>query len=488
MALKIYNTMTRRREVFEPLQPGKVGMYACGVTVYDLSHIGHARAMVVFDVIQRYLRKLGYEVTFVRNYTDIDDKIINRANEEGVAWDVISERYIAEFDRDMAALGIQTPEHTPRATGHIDGMLTMVQTLIERGHAYEVEGDVYFDVLSFKEYGKLSGKDVESLQSGARVDVDARKKSPLDFALWKAAKPGEPSWKSPWGQGRPGWHIECSVMSQKYLGETFDIHGGGMDLVFPHHENEIAQAECTTGKMFARYWLHNGFVNIDKEKMSKSLKNFKTIRDVLDEYHPEVIRLFLLTSQYRSPVDFSAQNLAEAQSGLDRFYSLLQDAQDNSRMYDGPPRTDAEQEAIQAAAGFAEKFTAAMDDDFNTAQALGHLYALTRILNAVIHKPAQGEDSGFSRELSAACCAVFKDVGSVFGLFQSEPEQYFSARKHEGISTAGISEADVQRLIDERLEARRQKNWVRADEIRDELAAKGIVLKDNPQGTEWSVK
>ena len=291
MPLKIYNTMTRRREVFEPQQPGKVGMYACGVTVYDLSHIGHARAMVVFDVIQRYLRKLGYDVTFVRNYTDIDDKIINRANEEGVAFDVISERYIEEFDRDMEALGIQKPEHTPRATGHIPEMLEMVSTLIERGHAYEVEGDVYFDVPSFKEYGKLSGKDLESLQSGARVDVDDRKKSPADFALWKAAKPGEPSWESPWGQGRPGWHLECSVMSQKYLGETFDIHGGGMDLVFPHHENEIAQAECTTGKMFARYWLHNGFVNIDKEKMSKSLKNFKTIRDVLEEYHPEVIRL-----------------------------------------------------------------------------------------------------------------------------------------------------------------------------------------------------
>ena len=281
MTLKIYNTMTRSREVFEPQEPGKVGMYACGVTVYDLSHIGHARAMVVFDVIQRYLRTLGYAVTFVRNYTDIDDKIINRANEEGVAWDVISERYIEEFDRDMQALGIRNPEYTPRATGHISEMLEMVSTLIERGHAYEVEGDVYFDVPSFKEYGKLSGKDLESLQSGARVDVDERKKSPADFALWKAAKRGEPSWESPWGQGRPGWHLECSVMSQKYLGETFDIHGGGMDLVFPHHENEIAQAECTTGKPFARYWMHNGFVNIDKEKMSKSLKNFKTIRDVL---------------------------------------------------------------------------------------------------------------------------------------------------------------------------------------------------------------
>ncbi len=488
MTLKIYNTMTRSREVFEPLEPGKVGMYACGVTVYDLSHIGHARAMVVFDVIQRYLRKLGYDVTFVRNYTDIDDKIINRANEEGVAWDVISERYIEEFDRDMAALGIQTPEHTPRATRHIAEMLEMVSTLIERGHAYEVEGDVYFDVLSFKEYGKLSGKDIESLQAGARVVVDDRKKSPMDFALWKAAKPGEPSWESPWGQGRPGWHLECSVMSQKYLGETFDIHGGGMDLVFPHHENEIAQAECTTGKPFARYWLHNGFVNIDKEKMSKSLKNFKTIRDVLADYHPEVIRLFLLTSQYRSPVDFSAQNLAEAQTGLDRLYALLQDLQDSSLLRDGAPGTDAERKAMEAVTEFPAKFKAAMDDDFNTAQALGHLYALTRILNPVTHNPAKDADSGFSRELAEAGCAVFKDVGSLLGLFQCSPEQYFADRKQEGMSTAGVSEADIQGLIDERLEARRQKNWGRADEIRDELVAKGIVLKDTPQGTEWSVK
>ncbi|MBM4312241.1 MAG: cysteine--tRNA ligase [Deltaproteobacteria bacterium] len=487
MTLKIYNTMTRQREVFEPQQPGKVGIYACGVTVYDLSHIGHARAMVVFDVIQRYLRTLGYEVTFVRNYTDIDDKIINRANEEGVAWNVISERYIEEFDRDMAALGIQIPEHTPRATDHIPEMLAMVSSLIGRGHAYEVDGDVYFDVSSFKQYGKLSGKDTESLQSGARVDVDERKKSPLDFALWKAAKPGEPYWESPWGRGRPGWHIECSAMSQKYLGETFDIHGGGMDLVFPHHENEIAQAECSTGKPFARYWLHNGFVNIDKEKMSKSLKNFKTIRDVLADYHPEVIRLFLLTSQYRSPVDFSAQNLAETQAGLDRFYALLQDVQDSARMYDGDPQTDVERTALEAIEEFPAKFKAAMDDDFNTAQALGHLYSLTRILNAAVHTPGQ-DVNRFSRRLAEAACAVFRDAGSVFGLFQSAPASYFAARKQDGISSAGVSEADIQRLIDERLEARRQKNWERADEIRDELAAKGIVLKDTPQGTEWSVK
>jgi len=307
MTINIHNTMKRKKEPFIPQKEGKVTMYACGVTVYDLSHIGHARAMVVFDVIHRYLRASGYNVTFVRNYTDIDDKIINRANEESVPFNVISERYIKEFDIDMEALGIMVPEYAPKATEHISEMIEMIETLIEKGHAYVVEGDVYFDVSSFKGYGKLSGKDTDSLLSGARVDVDERKKSPVDFALWKNSKEGEPSWDCPWGKGRPGWHIECSVMSKKYLGDTFDIHGGGMDLIFPHHENEIAQAECASGKEFAKYWIHNGFVNIDKEKMSKSLKNFLTIRDVLKDYHYEVIRLFLLSSHYRSPVDFSHQ-------------------------------------------------------------------------------------------------------------------------------------------------------------------------------------
>ncbi len=325
MTINIYNTMKRKKEPFIPQKEKEVTMYACGVTVYDLSHIGHARAMVVFDVIYRYLRASGYDVTFVRNYTDIDDKIINRANEESVPFNVISERYIKEFDIDMKALGIKVPEHTPRATEHINEMIEMIETLIKKGHAYVVDGDVYFDVSSFKEYGKLSGKDTDSLLSGARVNIDERKKSPVDFALWKNSKEGEPSWDCPWGKGRPGWHIECSVMSKKYLGDTFDIHGGGMDLIFPHHENEIAQAECASGKEFAKYWIHNGFVNIDKEKMSKSLKNFLTIRDVLKDYHKEVIRLFLLSNHYRSPVDFSHQNLIEAKTGLDRFYSVLRD-------------------------------------------------------------------------------------------------------------------------------------------------------------------
>ncbi len=325
MTIQIYNTMKKKKEEFVPLREGSVGLYACGVTVYDLSHIGHARALIVFDVIYRYLQYRGYKVTFVRNYTDIDDKIIKRAQEEGVTYKDISDRYIKEFDHDMDMLGLEKPSVSPRATDHIPEMIAMVEALIEKGFAYEVEGDVYFSVGSFSEYGRLSGKNIEELNSGARVEVDERKQSPLDFALWKKSKEGEPFWECPWGKGRPGWHIECSAMSQKYLGTTFDIHGGGMDLIFPHHENEIAQAECATGAPFARYWIHNGFVNINQQKMSKSLKNFFSIREILETYHPEVLRLFLLSNHYRSPVDYSEQNLTEAKVGLDRFYAVLRD-------------------------------------------------------------------------------------------------------------------------------------------------------------------
>jgi len=489
MALKIYNTMTRKKETFAPLQEGKVGMYACGVTVYDLSHIGHARAMVVFDVIQRYFKASGYESTFVRNYTDIDDKIINRANEEGVTYDVISERYIKEFDADMQALGVETPTQTPRATHHIPEMIKMVQTLIDKGKAYEVDGDVYFSVGSFPEYGKLSGKNLDDLLSGARVDIDERKKSPLDFALWKKSKEGEPWWDCPWGKGRPGWHIECSAMSQKYLGETFDIHGGGMDLVFPHHENEIAQAECTTGKPFARYWIHNGFVNINHEKMSKSLKNFLTIRDVLKSYTPEVVRLFLLSNHYRSPVDFSDQNLAEAKTGLERFYTLLVDIQ-NAKKAKKPEQEldDAERTAVGEIRSFPEKFKNAMDDDFNTAAALGHLYSLTRTLNSVVDRCKK--DAGFllAEDIAVEAHKVFADAGAVFGLLQEKPAAYFEKQKEAGSASRGISPQEIEALIDQRLLARKEKNWARADEIRNGLAEKGVILKDSSQGTQWSFK
>jgi len=479
--------MTRRKEEFVPLREGRVGIYACGVTVYDFSHIGHARAMVVFDVVQRYLRWCGYDVVFVRNYTDIDDKIINRAHEEGVGFNEIAERFITEFDRDMAALGVQTPTYTPRATEHIRDMIVLIQTLIAKGIAYEIDGDVYFSVKRFPGYGKLSGKNLDELMAGARVEIDERKQSPLDFALWKKSKQNEPFWESPWGNGRPGWHIECSVMSQKYLGETFDIHGGGMDLIFPHHENEIAQSEAATGKPFARYWMHNGFVNINHEKMSKSLKNFLTIREVLKRYHPEAVRLFLLSNHYRSPVDFSDQNLNEAKVGLDRLYALLHDlscipAEGKQAPSDDPAVHTALQELKQ----FPEKFRNAMDDDFNTAAALGHLHALTRMLNSLVDGCKKDPSRFLPRSFVTVAQSVFRDAGAVLGLFTEDPAAYFARQRESALQQRGISQEDIERRIAERTQARREKNWQRADQIRDELAAQGILLKDTPQGTQWS--
>ncbi len=483
MGLRIYNTIARKKEEFVPVVPGRVGLYACGVTVYDFSHIGHARAMVVFDVIQRYLKYSGYEVLFVRNHTDIDDKIINRANEEKVAFNVISERFIDEFEKDMSALGTEPPAYSPKATEHIAEMLSMIKTLIDKGHAYNVDGDVYFDVSSFPEYGKLSGKRTEDLLSGARIAVDERKKSPLDFALWKKSREGEPFWESPWGKGRPGWHIECSVMSQKYLGDTFDIHGGGMDLIFPHHENEIAQSECSTGKTFANYWMHNGFVNINSEKMSKSLKNFLTIREVLKDWHPEVVRLFLISSHYRSPLDFSDQNLTEAKTGLDRFYALLSDINNEQFVSENV----SEQENLKKELDqFPEKFRSAMDDDFNTAAALGHLYSVLRGLNAVFDRCRKDSSFKVSPALITKAENVFSVAGGVLGLFNENPQDYFEKQRKTGVESKGISPAEIEDLITLRQEARSEKNWAEADRIRDLLLEKGIVLKDTPQGTEWS--
>jgi cysteinyl-tRNA synthetase len=489
MPLKIYNTMKRKKEPFTPLQEGKVGMYVCGVTVYDFSHIGHARAMVVFDVIQHYLRYRGYDVTYVRNYTDIDDKIINRANEESVPFNVISERYIKEFDSDMESLGIEKPTHIPRATQHIQDMISMIEILLEKGKAYEIDGDVYFDVSQFSEYGKLSGKDIDSLLPGARIEVDERKKDPLDFALWKKSKQGEPFWESPWGKGRPGWHIECSAMSQKYLGDTFDIHGGGMDLVFPHHENEIAQAESATGKQFVRYWIHNGFVNIDKEKMSKSLKNFLNIREVLKTYHPEVIRLFLLSNHYRSPVDFSKQNLIEAKTGLDRFYAFLNDLQNLDSFSKEQEEIDAaEKKAREELTAFPEKFKEAMDDDFNTAAAIGHLYSLTRTLNSLIDRKKKDPSFKVTSDTVLQAQEVFNEAGSVFGLFQESPLTYFENQKKTRLASLGITEEEIEKLIAERARARKAEDWKTADAVRNSLAEKGVILKDTPQGTQWSFK
>ncbi|MGA7105511.1 MAG: cysteine--tRNA ligase, partial [Candidatus Deferrimicrobiaceae bacterium] len=422
MALTVFNTLGNRKEAFVPVSPGRVKIYACGVTVYDLCHIGHARANLTFDIIVRYLRYRGYEVTFVRNFTDIDDKIIQRANREKTDYLTISNRYIKAFYEDFDRLGLVRPDAEPRATDHIPEIIDLVERLIASGKAYAVNGDVYFSVRGFAEYGKLSGKNPEDLLSGARVEVDDRKRDPLDFALWKASKPGEPAWKSPWGPGRPGWHIECSAMAMKHLGETFDIHGGGKDLVFPHHENEIAQSEGATGKPFARYWIHNGFVNVDSEKMSKSLGNFFTLRDVLGKVKPDVLRFFLVSSHYRSPIDYTERSLAEAKAGLTRLYGVKEKAEACSSA--GVEASSVPDGDEFAALRDAEKrFTEAMDDDFNTAAALGHLFDAVRALNRLAPADIAGEPERAGRFLAGY--AVIEPLFAVLGLLRESAGVYF---------------------------------------------------------------
>ncbi|MEK6589814.1 MAG: cysteine--tRNA ligase [Nitrospinota bacterium] len=484
MTLSIYNTLTRRKEEFKPIQEGEVKMYVCGVTVYDLCHIGHARAAIVFDVIYRYLRYLGYKVTYVRNFTDVDDKIIKRAHEEGVSPEEIAERYIREFYTDMNPLNIEPPTYEPKATMHIIEMIDMIKKLIEKGYAYQSDGDVFFSVRSFSEYGGLSGKNTDELIAGARIEINEKKNDPLDFALWKASKSGEPWWESPWGKGRPGWHIECSAMGQKYLGQSFDIHGGGKDLIFPHHENEIAQSYAATGNPPVRYWVHNGFVNINKEKMSKSLGNFFTIRDMVKRFNPEVIRFFLLSSHYRSPIDFSDQNLNEARINLDRFYDLFlfydMVSKENPTL---PPLTKGKDEGIIKEGSddeLIQRFEEAMNDDFNTAQVIGHLNSELHHLNSKRGGEVRDE---FLREIT-----TLKNIGRVLGLFGQNPVEYFEKEKSIGIASLGISEEEVLRLIDEREKARRDKRWLDADRIRNELSLKGIILEDTPRGTKWKIK
>ncbi|WP_243370336.1 cysteine--tRNA ligase [Geotalea sp. SG265] len=493
MGLRVYNTLSGNKEEFIPVEPGKVKMYVCGVTVYDHCHIGHARANVVFDVIYRYLGHLGLQVTYVRNYTDIDDKIINRANREGVTFDVISERFIKEFDRDMERLGLKLPTCQPRATEHIPEIISLVQTLIDKGFAYQAGGDVNFCVEKFDSYLKLSGRSLEDMQAGARIEVDERKRHPMDFALWKEAKPGEPFWESPWGKGRPGWHIECSAMSMKYLGTTFDIHGGGKDLIFPHHENEIAQSEAATGKPFVNYWLHNGFVNINSEKMSKSLGNFFTIKEVLDKYDNEVLRFFLLSAHYRSPIDFSDQNLSEAEAGLERIYKALAAVEEAlggaefaGAALDAATLGEAERELFEKATTLVTRFHEAMDDDFNTALAIAHVFDLVRCVNRVLSETAEGKD-----RIGTLCALVKGEVAKiagVLGVFSSEPVGFLERLKSRKAGNLDIAVEEIELLIAERTAARKAKDFKRSDEIRDQLAARNIVLLDSPQGTTWSVK
>ncbi|HDS15596.1 MAG TPA: cysteine--tRNA ligase [Proteobacteria bacterium] len=475
--MQIYNSLNRRKEEFVPLEPGKIGIYACGVTVYDLCHIGHARSLVVFDVIYRYLQYRGYEVNFVRNFTDIDDKIINRSHERGISWKALAEQYIEEFYKDMDRLGLLKPTHEPRATDYIGEIIALVKKLEDKGLAYAVDGDVYYRLQAFKGYGKLSGKNIEDLLSGARVDVDDRKESPLDFALWKSSKAGEPSWPSPWGEGRPGWHIECSAMSRKFLGETFDIHGGGKDLIFPHHENEIAQSEGAHGKPLAHYWVHNGFVNIDQEKMSKSLGNFLTIRELLETCHPEVLRFFVVSSHYRSPIDFSRENVAVAESGLERLYLLLDRLQEKAGADPAQPELPVE-EAINS---WRREFIAAMDDDFNTAAAIAVFFEISKEINRRL------DEGRLSSPEAARVLAFMREIGWALGLLQEAPAAFLQRASFEA-RDEGLTVAEIEGLIAERAAARKARDWAEADRLRDLLEQRGVALKDSVEGTRWQRK
>ncbi|WP_029147170.1 cysteine--tRNA ligase [Methylophilus sp. 5] len=449
--LKLHNTLSRSKQVFEPITEKKVSMYVCGMTVYDFCHLGHARVMVVFDMVARWFRTSGYEVTYVRNITDIDDKIIKRANENNESIQSLTQRFITAMDEDSAKLGIIRPDIEPRATEHVQGMLEMISQLIDKGFAYQASnGDVFYKVRSFNDYGKLSGKSLEDLRAGERVDVDNHKQDPLDFVLWKSVKPGEPYWESPWGNGRPGWHIECSVMSAAHLGQHFDIHGGGQDLQFPHHENEIAQSEATHGCTMANYWMHNGFIRVDDEKMSKSLGNFFTIREVLEQYDPEVVRFFILRAHYRSPLNYSDKHLDDAKASLTRLYTALR----------GIETTDS---AIDWALPQTAKFKSAMDDDFNTPEAIAVLFELANDLN---------------KDKSAATAALLKQLAAIIGLLQRDPESFMQGETSNNT-------LDIEALISARIAAKTAKNYAEADRIRKELAEAGIVLEDTAQGTTW---
>ena len=466
--MRLFNTMSRKKEEFVPLEEGKVRMYVCGPTVYNLIHIGNARPMIIFDTVRRYLEYKGYDVNYVSNFTDVDDKIIKKANEEGVSPEEISQRYIAECKKDMAGMNVKPATTHPLATQEIDGMIDMIQTLIDKGYAYPVaDGTVYFRVKKFKEYGKLSHKNLDDLQSGFRslqVSGEDQKEDPLDFVLWKPKKEGEPAWESPWSDGRPGWHIECSVMSKKYLGEQIDIHAGGEDLVFPHHENEIAQSEACNGKEFAKYWMHNAFLNIDNHKMSKSLGNFRTVREISEQYDLQILRFFMLSAHYRSPLNFSAELMEASKNGLER----IQNAADNLRYMMEQAKeesmTDAEKDNLAKTKEFVTAFETAMEDDFNTADAIAAIFDLVKYANTTA--TAEG-----SREYAKALYDLLVKLTDVLGLIVDKKEE--------------MLDDEIEALIAERQAARKEKNFARADEIRDELAAKGIVLLDTREGVKW---
>ena len=465
--MKIYNTMTREKQEFVPIKAGEVSMYSCGPTVYDYFHIGNARPFIIFDTMRRYLEYLGYKVTFVQNFTDIDDKMINRANKEGITVKELGERFIAEYFKDAEALGIKKATIHPKATENIDAIISVVKDLEEKGYAYNVDGNVYFRTKKFDEYGKLSHQPLEELESGARIDVTDDKEDPMDFALWKAQKPGEPAWESPWGLGRPGWHIECSAMVNKFLGASIDIHSGGKDLIFPHHENEIAQSECANGCSFANYWMHNGYININNQKMSKSLGNFFTIRDITEKYKPEVVRFFMLSAHYRSPVNFSDELMQQAQSAMERVYTCI----DNLKFLLGAAKdrelNDKEKELSSALLAAKKRFCDSMDDDLNTADAISAIFDIVSVANKNL-----SQDGDNAKAVIEATLSMIHEIGDVLGLFEEKEE-------------ASV-DSEIEALIEKRNEARKNKDWAEADRIRDELKARNIILKDTPMGVKWS--
>jgi cysteinyl-tRNA synthetase len=488
MTIRIHNTLTGKKEILETIEPGHVKLYVCGITSYDYCHIGHARSALAFDMIVNYLKYRDYKVTYVRNFTDIDDKIIARANEQQTTSEELAARFINEFYVDMDRLGIGRPDIEPKATEHITEMIELIGELIDKGKAYPSGNDVYYVVDSFPGYGKLSKRNLDDMQAGARISVNEQKRNPMDFVLWKGSKPGEPTWESPWGPGRPGWHIECSAMSRKYLGESFDIHGGGQDLIFPHHENEIAQSEGAHDKPFAKTWIHHGFVTIRDEKMSKSLGNFLTIRDILTHYHPEILRFFIFSTHYRNPLDFSETAMQDATAGLERLYECLAsvDLLDPGKGDVKTPSVLVDKDISQLE-GMEERFQQAMDNDFNTAQAQGVFFDIVKTINRIYGKlPAIPSPSDIRRLKNGA--ATLRKLADIMGILREEASSFLAARKNRKISEGGLDVAAIEKLIAERYECRRAKNWARSDEIRDILLAQNIELKDGPDGTTWSVK
>lgn len=464
MGIKVFNTMTRQKEDFVTVEPNVVKMYVCGPTVYNFFHIGNARTFIVFDTIRRYLEYRGYQVKFIQNFTDIDDKMIKRANEEGVTVKDVAEKYIGEYYKDADALNLKRATVNPRATEYINEIIKFVKDLEDKGFAYAVDGDVYFDTTKFKEYGKLSHQSIEDLEAGARIEVDERKRNPMDFALWKAKKEGEPAWESPWGEGRPGWHIECSTMACSLLGETIDIHGGGADLVFPHHENEIAQSEARNGKPFARYWMHAAYLNVNNQKMSKSLNNFFTAREILEKYDAEVIRMFMLSGHYRNPINFSLDLLEQAKAGLERIYNSISNLEHVIEVSKYDAMKEEEKSFSLKLDEYRNRFIDVMDDDFNTADAISVIFDMVRDINSNINLES-------SKEIAKKALDLIRELGSPLAILQKNTKESL--------------DEEIERLIEERQRARKEKNFALADKIRDELKARGIILEDTPQGVRW---